>query len=451
MSTSSSALGAAPHVSKVRDQSRRAALAGYIGSTLEYYDFFIYASAATLVFDKVFFAGAGDLSLLISLGTLGVSWLVRPLGALVWGHFGDKMSRKQILVLTLLLMGGSTLAIGFIPSYATIGVAAPILLTMMLMLQGLSAAGETAGASSLVVEASGESSRAFNSSWIQTGNLTGFILATLVFIPVAALPERQLLTWGWRLPFLLSIVLIIAAFIIRRRLEEPKVFEEGKVEDSASVRRPPLRELAAHHKGAVLRVGALGLFQGTHVMVTVFGLAYATRLTGASDAMMLSLLLCISVLSLVTVPFGGWLSDWFGRKRVFSSGASGCILAFILYMWSLSSGNTAAIVVAAILVYGISYSIGNGSTMALFAEQFPVRVRYSGLAISMQISGLVYGFAPSIGFWLVGNDPANWPFAIAIEVVLCAGALIACITAKETAFTPIADIGISSAADSEKN
>lgn len=423
-------------------QSRRATLAGYVGSTLEYYDFFIYASAAALVFDKVFFSGAGDYSLLLSVGTLGVAWLIRPIGAMLWGHFGDKLSRKQILVWTLLLMGGATFAIGFIPSYDSIGITAPILLTAMLMLQGLSAAGETAGASSLVVEASGDTRRAFNSSWIQTGNLTGFILATLVFIPVSALPDEDLLTWGWRIPFYLSLVLIVAAFIIRIRLDEPEVFKEEHAHEEK--RRSPLLDLAAHHKGAVVRVSALGLFQGTHIMVTVFGLAYATNLAGVSETMMLTVLLAVSAISLITVPFGGWLSDLYGRKRVFGAGALGCVVAFLLYLWSISHGAQLWIVLTAILVYSVTYSIGNGSTMALFAEQFPVQVRYSGLAVSMQISGLVYGFAPSIALWLVADDQARWPMALGVEIVLCAVALIACIYSREGAWTPIADIGTGS-------
>ncbi|PBC35584.1 MFS transporter [Rhodococcus sp. ACS1] len=416
-------------------QSRRATLAAYFGSMLEYYDYFIYASAAALVFGTVFFPSAGNLSLLISLTSFGVAYVARPFGALLWGHFGDKLSRKQVLVLTLVMMGSATLVIGLIPSYERIGTAAPILLMLMRIVQGISAAGETAGAVSLVVESSGESRKAFNASWIQSGNLSGFILANLVFVPIAMLPDEQLMSWGWRIPFLLSAVLIVLGFLIRRGLEDPAEFTEAKA-DSNAESISPLRELARHNKGAVLTLAALGLFQGTHTMVTVFGLAYATKVVGLVSSTVLWMLVAVSATALVTVPFGGWLSDRIGCKPVFLYGALVSAPAFAFYLWSFTTGNLVLMYIAAILTYALVYSIGNGSTMALFAGQFDVRVRYSGLAVGMQIAGLVFGFAPSVAIALVGGDPQNWIYAALVQAALCLVAVIGCLFARGTVRTP---------------
>ncbi|QXW01288.1 MULTISPECIES: MFS transporter [Rhodococcus] len=439
------AVPAETSISRTAEQSRRATLAAYFGSMLEYYDYFIYASAAALVFGTVFFPAAGDLSLLISLTSFGVAYVARPFGALLWGHFGDKLSRKQVLMMTLVMMGTATLVIGLIPSYEQIGIAAPIVLMLMRIVQGISAAGETAGAVSLVVESSGESRKAFNASWIQSGNLSGFILANLVFVPIAMLPDEQLMSWGWRIPFLFSAALIVLGFVIRRGLEDPAEFIEAKSESTESV--SPLRELARNHKGAVLTLAALGLFQGTHTMVTVFGLAYATKVVGLASSTVLWMLVAVSALALVTVPFGGWLSDRIGCKPVFLYGSLVSIPAFAFYLWSFTTGNLVLMYVAAILTYALVYSIGNGSTMALFAGQFDVRVRYSGLAIGMQLAGLVFGFAPSVAIALVGGDPKNWIYAALAQATLCLVASIGCIFARENPRTSASGIDASAKED----
>lgn len=412
-------------------QGRRAALAAYFGSVLEYYDYFIYASAAALVFGTVFFEAAGDLALLVSLASFGVAYVARFFGALLWGHFGDKFSRKRVLVLTLVMMGSATLIIGALPSYEQIGVAAPILLVVMRLIQGVSAAGETAGAVSLVVESSDSSRKAFNASWIQSGNLTGFILANLVFVPVAMLPDDQLMSWGWRIPFLFSGLLIVLGFVIRRGLDEPAEFLEAKAHEPVK-QVSPLRVLFRDHKGALLTVAAMALFQGTHTMVTVFGLAYATKVVGLPSSSILWMLVIVTAVSLLTVPLGGWLSDRVGCKPVFVYGAVFSIPAFALYLWSFNTQNMIVIYMAAILVYALVYSVGNGSTMAFFAGQFDVRVRYGGLAVGMQIAGLMFGFIPSVAIGLIDGTPGNWAYAVTVQATLCLIALIGCGFARTT-------------------
>jgi MFS family permease len=422
------------------NSERKATLAGYVGGTLEYYDMFIYASAATLVFDKVFFSAAGDLSLLVSITTVWITWLVRPLGALLWGHFGDRLSRKQVLVATLMIMGIATFGMGLIPSYDSIGIAAPIVLTFLLILRGLSVAGEAPGAATLIIESAGDKRRGFYGSWVQTGSLSGFVLATLVFIPIAALDQDFLFSWGWRIPFFFSLVLVAVALVIRFRLDDPDVHREFVAE--ARQYSSPLTQILRDHKAAVVRVISMSLFQGTHQMVTIFGLAYATSIVGVPKSAMLSVLLTVSVIAIGTTPLGGWLSDRYGRKVVFSSGAAACVVAFAAFVFAISvNHSTALIVVAAIVVYSLGYSIGNGSTMALFAEQFPVSVRYSGMAISMQVAGLIYGFGPTLALLVIGNSKERWPLAVAVEALLCVIALIACRTARESAWLPISEVG----------
>ncbi|MGY4356754.1 MFS family permease [Bradyrhizobium sp. i1.7.7] len=206
---------------------KRAALVSFVGSMLEYYDFFIYGTAAALIFPKVFFANVDpSTASLLALLSFGIGYIARPVGAVILGHFGDRIGRKTVLLFTLVLMGGSTLAIGLLPDAKTIGNAAPVILTLLRLLQGLSAAGEQSGANSLTLEHSANSNRAFFTSWTLSGTQAGAILATLVFIPVSSLPEDQLLSWGWRIPFLLSALVLLVAYLVRRTMPETPVFED---------------------------------------------------------------------------------------------------------------------------------------------------------------------------------------------------------------------------------
>ena len=213
-------------------QPRRAALAAWIGSALEYYDFFIYGTAAALVFGKVFFPDSSPVAgTLLALATFGVGYVARPLGAVLFGHVGDRFGRKKVLVATLMMMGTATVAIGFLPSYATAGSLAPALLVTCRLLQGLSAGGEQAGANSMTLEHSPQDRRAYFTSFTLSGTQAGQIIATAVFLPIAALPEEALLSWGWRVPFWASVVVLVAGVLIRRTLHETPVFEAEIAED----------------------------------------------------------------------------------------------------------------------------------------------------------------------------------------------------------------------------
>ncbi|HZB18233.1 MAG TPA: MFS transporter, partial [Blastococcus sp.] len=255
---------------------RKAALASFVGSMLEYYDFFIYGAAAGLVFPTVFFADSDPATAtLLSLATFGVAYVARPIGAVIIGHFGDRVGRKKMLVLTLLLMGASTFLIGALPSYAAIGVAAPILLVVLRVLQGLSAAGEQSGANSLTMEHAPEGRRGFFTSFTLSGTQAGLILATLVFIPVTALPDDALFSWGWRVPFFLSVVVVAVGYWVRRTLPETAEFE--KVEEEGAVAKLPVAVLFRDHWASVLRVVLCALVSVVSTIVATWSLAWATN------------------------------------------------------------------------------------------------------------------------------------------------------------------------------
>ncbi|CAN5642835.1 hypothetical protein BH09ACT7_BH09ACT7_25540 [soil metagenome] len=231
---------------------RRAALASFMGSAVEYYDFFLFGSAAALIFPKVFFPSGDEAALVMSLATFGVAYVARPLGAIILGHFGDRVGRQKVLMFTLVLMGLSTFLIGCLPTFETIGWAAPALLVVCRLLQGLSAAGEQAGASSLTLEHSPDHQRAFYTSWTLTGTQGGLILASLVLIPFVSLPDDAEFSWGWRVPFWLSAFVVVVAYFIRRLLHETPEFEDAKA--AGTLARMPLKPLLRNHWRDVLRV-----------------------------------------------------------------------------------------------------------------------------------------------------------------------------------------------------
>lgn len=279
-------------------RARRAAFASFLGGTLEYYDFFVYTTAASLIFGRVFFpAGDPTAALIQSFAVLGVGYVFRPIGAFIFGHLGDRVSRKNTLVATLTIMGASTFLIGVLPTFQTAGYLAPILLVVLRILQGLSAGGETAGASTLTVEESPEGRRAFYASFTSSGISAGIVLASLVFLPVAALPEAARDSWGWRVPFLLSVVVLIVAYLVRRRLEEPEVFVDEK--DAHRRARLPMVGLFRSNPKAFLVVVLMSLVIVITTFMQSFGLAYATQISTLSPADMLWTSVAGNVLAVV--------------------------------------------------------------------------------------------------------------------------------------------------------
>ncbi|TFD86978.1 MFS transporter [Cryobacterium lactosi] len=420
---------------------RKAAAAALVGSALEYYDFFIYGAAAALVFSHVFFSADDPaVATIASLATFGVGYVARPFGGLVLGHFGDRIGRKRVLILTLMIMGIASLAIGFLPTYDQIGLWAPALLVLCRLAQGFSAGGEAAGASTLAIEHAPDRRRAFFSGFTMTGYAAGMVLATIVFIPIAALPEDDLLSWGWRVPFWLSAVVLVVAYIVRSRLDETPVFHEAKSADA--VEKFPAAQVFRHQWQDVIRVVFMSLFAVAQTVFTVFGLAYATSDAVGIDRTTMLWVATVSIAgSMVTIPLLSSLSDRIGRRPVWITGTLGTAATVFLYFWAISTGSVPLIFLGAFLNMTCFYSMVNGLWPAFFSEMFAAPVRYSGFAIGTQLGFLLAGFAPSIGFALLGDGINGWiPVAVFTAVCLVLSA-IAAATARETYRVPTELLG----------
>ncbi|WP_136611997.1 MFS transporter [Sinomonas albida] len=417
----------------------RAALASWVGSALEYYDFFIYGTAAALVFNKIFFPNAAPgVDILLSMATFGVGYVARPIGAFFMGHWGDKFGRKNVLIGTVLLMGISTFLVGCLPTYAQIGVWAPVLLVALRLLQGFSASGEQSGGTSMSLEHSPENRRGFFTSFTLAGTQFGQVLAAAVFIPVSALPNDQLLTWGWRVPFWISALVVIAGLIIRARLTETPVFKEEAA--SNEVAKTPLAILFRHHWKAVIRVALCALVSTVSTIYGVYALAFATSTVHLDKGIMLWVGVTTNLLSLVTIPLWALLADRIGRKPVFIIGVLGSGAAMFLYMPAIVSGNYAAIFGVAILMSGILYMAENGIFPAFFSEMFPTKVRLSGMAIGTQVGFAIAGFAPTITAAIAGKGADGWVPVAWFTIIACLIAAGAALTAKETAHKTLAQI-----------
>ncbi|MTD54664.1 MFS transporter [Amycolatopsis pithecellobii] len=416
-------------------RARKAALAAFLGGTLEYYDFGIFLTASSLVFSHIMFGGDGSSAILLSLATFGVAYVARPLGGIVLGHLGDRYGRKRVLLATVVLMGTSTFLIGCLPTFATAGVWAPILLVALRLLQGVSAGGEIAGSSVLVVEHAPARRRGVFGSWAINGPNAGFVVAGLVFIGVAGMPHAALLAWGWRIPFWLSLFVLGVAYFFRRSIEEPEVFvEQVEAADRGSdqaIPRLPLWELLRHQAPAVLRVAACALFTTVNTMVSVFALTFATGPMRLPSSLMLAVSILINTIAIGLQPLAGILSDRFGRRPVMLVGCLGCMAGIFGYLDAISAASPVAIFIA-VIGLTLFYTMANGVYPAFFVEMFETRVRYTGTAVGLQISQLVAGFAPVVALALAGGDTRNWIPAAVLTAALCAVSVVAIFFARET-------------------
>ena len=419
---------------------KKAALASWIGSVLEYYDFFIYGTAAALVFGKVFFPEADPATgTLLSFATYGVGYVARPIGAFFMGHIGDKYGRKRVLILTVTMMGVSTFLVGCLPSYNSIGLWAPALLVVLRLMQGFSASGEQASANSLTLEHAPEHRRAFFSSFTLSGTQSGLILATAIFLPIGTLPDDQLLTWGWRIPFWLSAFVVLAGVLIRRRLEETPAFQAEASEGAAP--RVPLAVLFSDHRADVLRVALAAMASTVSTIFAVYALNYAVDTKGLDRTTMLWVAIVTNVIALAALPAWATLSDRVGRKRVFIFGAIGSGALMFAYLAAISSRQWPLIFIAAALMSGVVYSAMNGIQPSLYGEMFPTRVRLSGMAIGTQIGFAIGGFAPTAAAAIEGDGPNGW---VPVAVYVLASSLIAAAavaTTRETFKVPLAELG----------
>ncbi|QDG65221.1 MHS family MFS transporter [Pseudarthrobacter sp. NIBRBAC000502772] len=418
---------------------KKAAAAAAIGSALEYYDFFIYGFASALVFNKVFFPEAtAATGTLLALATFGVAYIARPIGAFVLGHIGDKYGRKRILIFTVLLMGASTFLIGCLPSYDTIGPWAPILLVILRLMQGFAASGEQAGANSMTLEHSPEHRRGFYTSFTLTGTQFGLILATASFLPISALPNDQLLSWGWRVPFLLSAVVVIVGLILRRTLAETPTFVQEA--EAGATPQWPLKILLRYHWRSVLRIVMTALVSTVSTIFSVFALSFAVNTVGLERTPMLWVGIVTQVVAVASIPLWAMLSDRVGRKPIFIIGTIGPGVMMFAYLGAVASGNLPLIFAAAVLMSGVLYSASTGVFPAFYGEMFPASVRLSGMAIGTQIGFAIAGFGPSIAAAIAGPGTSGWVPVAVMVLVGCVIASIAAATAKETYKIPLAEL-----------
>jgi MFS family permease len=426
---------------KAVGQPKKAATAAWIGSALEYYDFFIYGSAAALIFPKVFFDDSDPATAtLLSLATFGVAYAARPVGALFLGHFGDRVGRKKIMIFTLLLMGLSTFLIGCLPTRAQVGGLAPVLLVLCRVLQGISAAGEQASASSMTLEHAPANRRGFFTSFTLGGTQGGQLIATLVFLAVAQLPDKQLLSWGWRVPFWASVLVAVAGYFIRRNLQETPAFAEQAATEG--VVKLPLVVLLREHWADVLRVIAGALIASVSTIFTVWALAYATSdSVGMSRSSMLWVGALANLVALAAIPLWATLSDRIGRRPVYLIGAVGSAITMFLYLWAISTGSYALTLILGIVAFGVVYSAANGVWPSFYGEMFSTRVRLSGVAIGTQIGFAVAGFAVTFAAQIAGPDGTDWSSVALFTAALCVPPVIAAISARETHTVPTELLG----------
>jgi MFS family permease len=419
---------------------KKAALASWIGSVLEYYDFFIYGTAAALVFGQVFFPESDPATgTLLSFATYGVGYVARPVGAFFMGHIGDKFGRKRVLLLTVTMMGVSTFLVGCLPSYDSIGLWAPVLLVVLRLMQGFSASGEQASANSLTLEHAPDHRRAFFSSFTLSGTQAGLIIATAVFLPIGTLPDDQLLTWGWRIPFWLSAIVVFAGVMIRRRLEETPAFQAEVSEDA--VPKIPLAVLWADYRADVIRVALAAMASTVSTIFAVYALNFAVETNGLDRTTMLWVSIVTNVIALAALPAWAILSDRVGRKKVFIFGAIGSGALMFAYLGAISDGSWPLIFISGALMSGVVYSAMNGIQPALYGEMFPTRVRLSGTAIGTQIGFAIGGFAPTAAAAIEGDGPNGWMPVAGYVLLSSLIASVAVATTRETFKVPLEELG----------
>ncbi|HEX2248436.1 MAG TPA: MFS transporter, partial [Arthrobacter sp.] len=336
---------------------KRAAIASFMGSAVEYYDFFIFGSAAALIFPHVFFPDESAQAGIMSLATFGFAYIARPVGAIFVGHFGDRIGRQKVLMFTLVLMGVSTFVIGCIPDFQTIGWWAPAILVLCRLMQGLSAAGEQAGASSLTLEHAPDNRRSFFTSWTLTGTQGGQILAALVFIPVVALPDEIKYGIGWRIPFWLSAVVVIVTYFIRRSLHETPTFEAAKANNE--IAKLPVAVLLKSHWRDVLRVICCAFIAAVSTVYGTLAIKYGAEVGSVDEGITLWLVVAGNIGALFTQPLFGKLADRIGRKPVFIYGAAGSAVFMPFYLLSMESGNTLLQFALSVVTFSCAYAAAN--------------------------------------------------------------------------------------------
>jgi MHS family shikimate/dehydroshikimate transporter-like MFS transporter len=406
--------------------------ASVIGTFVEWYDFLIYGTAAALVFNKLFFPTFDPaVGTLAAFGTYAFGFAARPLGGIVFGHFGDRLGRKAMLMLTLLITGGGTLLIGCLPTYAQIGFYAPLLLIILRFVQGIGLGGEWGGAVLMVVESAPDGKRGLYGSLVQIGFPLGVAASAGIFIPLSALSAPDFLAWGWRIPFLLSVLMVAIGLFVRMKLTETPAFQRVQREQAVA-RRPVLEVITRMPRIFLIAVGMKISEVAWVYVLTVFSVFYATSKLGLPRTLILNGIIVGALLELITLPLAGALSDRFGRKPIYMIGVVLSIAAAFPVFWLLDTRDPTTVVIGLALVMNVTHAIGFGIGASWMPELFGTRVRYSGASLGCQVSAaLSGGFAPIIATALMGWAGATWPVSLYL-IALGLVAAVAVMAASET-------------------
>ncbi|QGK69120.1 MFS transporter [Allosaccharopolyspora coralli] len=399
---------------------RRVAFASLIGTTIEWYDFFIYGTAAALVFNQLFFPEFDPLvGTLAAFATFAVGFIARPFGGVLFSHFGDKVGRKPMLIYSLMLMGGATVLMGILPTYETVGIWAPLMLTLLRFAQGLGVGGEWGGAVLMAVEHAPNNRRGFYGSWPQVGVPAGLLLGTLTFYALSAgMSDAAFLAWGWRVPFLISAVLIVVGFVIRLKVSESPIFEKAMQDKSNASKMPVLEALRTHPKTIAL---ATGTFLGTHstfYIGSTWMVAYATTSLGYERTTILGVNSFLSFIDIPLMLAFGLLSDYVGRRPMFLTGMAVLAAFAVPYFMMVDSGYLALFILGGVIVQACRTAV-YGPQSAYFSELFSTRLRFSGASISYQLASILGGgIAPMICTALLAWTGSSMSIALYV-VAMC--------------------------------